>query len=522
MTETGPLIFIATLILLIHLLAVGRRSSFVTVDGIFVYSTWTMVAGSLALLNFANPTEARYGLVVLLPFAAYVAASILLFEAHQGPWKALSYDFKRVATYQPTAVFWALFALSVVVTLAYYASVGYNLFFSSLTGSRFGTAEFSALRLDSYAGSKYLFPGYVNQFKNVLLPSLSVVASVYLLRQRVRGAGFAVLGMAALSCYGLLGTGQRGAFVLFTLTLAAFLFMLGSEGRGRRFLILFLAAAPVFAAATLFQQRNAALDYESAGLASRFSAILSEIAKRFLVDNQEAGRIAFEYIRTRPTSWGWEWGQQILGVLPGNTGSTLSTEVATYLWGSDRGTVPLTLWGSTFHNWGWVGLVLMAVLLAALYRRMTEVAFSRPFPNTLELIGISGTFVSFGMWLAGGPESILNDGAVVYLALWWFGRRTSRPQTPSFGHDFSGHFRVQVAGRREVGASHRAMWPPEAPPWARESQARSTGPFDSLDLPQRWNHASGEWSRSTTAQKPTSTHPIWPSTHPRWPPRTRH
>ena len=40
-------------------------------------------------------------------------------------------------------------------------------------------ADITTLRLNSYSGSQYFAPGYVNQFKNVLLPALVVIVITY-------------------------------------------------------------------------------------------------------------------------------------------------------------------------------------------------------------------------------------------------------------------------------------------------------------------------------------------------------
>src|SRR5690606_35590972 len=59
--------------------------------------------------------------------------------------------------------------ISATITIIYYVLIGYNVVILMLEGSlAFG--DYSDLRLASYSGEEYFAPGYVNQFKNVLLP----------------------------------------------------------------------------------------------------------------------------------------------------------------------------------------------------------------------------------------------------------------------------------------------------------------------------------------------------------------
>ena len=74
--------------------------------------------------------------------------------------------------------------------------------------------------------------------------------------------------------------------------------------------------------------------------------------------------------------------------------------------------------------------MLFPIFLAIAYRWMTRKGFDNPHPNTLELIGIAGCFVTFGTWIAGGPDAMLNDGGPMYLALCGFAPRVGNPSDP--------------------------------------------------------------------------------------------
>ena len=64
------------------------------------------------------------------------------------------------------------------------------------------------MRLDSYGAGAYLFPGYVNQFKNVILPALAIVVVHYLFGIGYRYRVMVSVVLIGLALLGLLGTGN--------------------------------------------------------------------------------------------------------------------------------------------------------------------------------------------------------------------------------------------------------------------------------------------------------------------------
>lgn len=419
------LVVAATELLLIHHVVVRRKTGFWTADSLFVISCWVMLVGTLALPAVSAEVGSRYALVMFIPLVAYTSASIVVFAVRSLRAPEARYRFERVVVYKPGSWFWFTLVVSAIIVILYFMSVGYNLFLDSITGNAAAdSAEFSQKRLAAYSGDRYLFPGYVNQFKNVLLPALATVAATYLLGSKIKGRLPYTIALGAGAVLSLLGTGQRGAFSLFAFTLCGYLWLVSPVRRWRRFGLVAMVGFPLFTLATVFQMRNEALADDTAGFGVRLTSALGEVSKRIFVDNQASGWAGFQFTRGLPTQWGGEWLDGILGILPTNSGSDLSAQIAKSLWGSDAGTAPVSMWGSVHYNWDWLGLFVFPVLLAVAYHWIGATALSAETPSTLELMGMVGTFVSLGFWIAGGPDTVLNGGGLTYALLWIVARRS--------------------------------------------------------------------------------------------------
>lgn len=425
-------VVLVTMLPLIHHFLVCAWRGWLNVDGLFVLSQWVMAAGTLSIVDLDAPLGKLAAAISTVPFVIYVATSALL--ATQGRRNVVFHADLEIepieARRHPALV--ALFLLSLLITIAYFMAVGYNVLALGLRGLATGTSnDYTTLRVESYASSRYLFPGYVNQFKNSILPALALVFihSAFALKHPWRRAISAFLGVCLI--FALLGTGQRGAFVIFGFTLMVFLRHVDRPKFRRRALIAGLALVPFLAVVTLLLGRSTTSIEGEAGPFGKTMVVFRELGKRFFYDNQFSGYAALQYLETQPTQWGREWGQAVAGLLPSNQGSPLARDVFSFLYGSDRGTAPISMWGSVYYNWEWIGLLLFPVLLAIVFDKLTRLQHSKARVNTLELVSTAGFAAVAGNWIAGGPEQLLNAGAVTYLILWVIGRRIARHATYS-------------------------------------------------------------------------------------------
>ncbi|MFG3298917.1 O-antigen polymerase [Micromonospora chersina] len=419
-----PVLLLAAL----HYVVAVRTYGLLTPDGLFVVSQLLMAFGTVQLIDPDSRTETFYGHLVLGAVATYLLVSMVTFMCLRTSRRTVPrrvgdhapYTFRLV---RPTPGVVLVIMVSMVATGLYFAAVGYSAFVVGLRGLLTGQAEdVTTLRLQSYAGEDYFFPGYANQFRNILLPSLAVVLAVwYFNRPGLLGRVCALLplGLAVLA---LIGTGQRGAFFLFLLTLVVYSFLAVGRVMSRWVLLVPLIGAPVVLVATQVLGRS-----EDGGHPLRASA--SELYRRFLEDNQLSGLAAFNYTSPLPVRYGGEWLRSLLGVLPGDRGSTLANEVFATLYGSPVGTSPPSLWGSIHYNFGTLGVLAGAAGLAMVLQTITFNGLRRRSYNSLELMGYAGMTVVLGTWAVGGPETLLNSGLVAYLALWYWGGRIKRADT---------------------------------------------------------------------------------------------
>lgn len=436
MTVFAWLIVLVVVAALAHLLLVGRFAGIFTLDGIFVLAQWVMATGTLVLLDSHNDADRLYAFVVAVPFVIYVATSIAFYHRRRRKLVDAKIGSQRLVTYyRPSRLIWALVTVSVVITIAYYEAVGYNNLLLGIEGLLTGaTFDYTTRRLESYSGGSYLFPGYVNQFKNTILPSLTLVASLYLFRTRNRWRYVVATPLALVSIYGILGTGQRGAFILFSVTILVFFYFLDRRRFLRRATITAALVAPLVLFVTYMLGRSSASLEQDAGPFDKLWTLAVEIVRRIFHDNQYSGQQAFRYTYSQPIQYGGEWFQSVLGVLPNNSGSSLAHEVFEYLYGSDRGTSPPSMWGSVYYNFGWWGVLAIPVALAIGFQVVSIRAMAKSQVNTLELVGMSGTFVVAGTWIADSPMYLLNAGAITFAIIWWMGRRAgSRPKMGAIG-----------------------------------------------------------------------------------------
>ncbi|MDM4718313.1 O-antigen polymerase [Micromonospora sp. WMMA1363] len=455
-----PLLLLAVL----HYGVAVRTYGVLTPDGLFVVFQLLMAFGTLHLVDPGSSTESFYGQLVVGAVATYLVVSLLTFLClrtgrRSAPRRVGDRTPYTVRLIRPTPTVVSVAVVSILATVTYFVAVGHSAFVVGLNGLINGQPEdVRTLRLESYAGENYVYPGYANQFRNILLPSLAVVLALWFFsRPGPLGRLFALLPLG-LAVLGLVGTGQRGAFFLFLLTLVVYSFLAAGRAMSRWVLLVPLLGTPVVVLATQVLGR-------SAGAENALAATGSELYRRFLEDNQLTGVAAFNYTSQLPVRNGGEWLRSLSGVLPGDRGSTLANEVFATLYGSAAGTAPPSLWGSVHHNFGTVGVFVVAAVLAFILQAMSFHGLRRRSYNSLELIGYAGMTVVLGTWVAGGPDTLLNTGLVAYFALWYWGGRIRQTDTAV-------PFHVQPASTRAVGP---AAQPNRLVGRHRPSPARSVG-----------------------------------------------
>jgi oligosaccharide repeat unit polymerase len=397
-----------------------RRLGLFTADSLFVYIQLLMALGSLPLLDTNRQADVTYGYILTYTLMSFMSVSaavhLLRIRRPKRPHP------NGVITFRPRFYTWFLILTSLVIVVLYYQAVGYSALLRGLRNSSAGgSSDIAGLRLNSYGGETYLFPGYVNQFKNVLLPALVVVVTTYWVRlNKPRLVG--ILLLSAFTVFGLLGTGQRGPFIIFLAVLTIYAHLLTGRFSFRRTTLLVLLALPIVVVSTVALGRSSQFLAADADLRGRSLAASKELIRRVAVDNQEAAVVGFRYIYSRDIEIGREWRQSFVGLLPGSRGSDLSNRIFAELYGSTRGTAPPSIWGSIYHNFGLLGILFAPGILAIVYGSVTYYGTRPRRRNTMELIGVAGMFATMGFWAAGDPMYLLNSGLLVYVLLCRLGR----------------------------------------------------------------------------------------------------
>jgi oligosaccharide repeat unit polymerase len=376
----------------------------------FPASLCLMAVGTFAM---TNPSEAADRVYVEMFFVAQISFFIgaVLFLS----WSKVEPEFHRFAARETEAnvpeerqVTVAIFVLSVLITWAYYYAVGYNLLFMVLSGGVAGT-DYSELRLAMYSGDEYFAPGYVNQFKNVLLPLSAVSIAMWLKdsRHQVLFYLFSAFAVGFL-LYALLGTGQR-AYLLYAFTALLFGFVLhniGKPNRGNLRRVL-MALVPVL---LLFGFMTGAYKNLNEG----GSSITATVIERFTSVQQEGALLGFRYIYGFETAWFAEWGDSLRGLLPYEEGSRLAHEIHELLYGSNRGTVPLSSVGSAYYNGGVLGVILLfsclGLVYAHLYRR-----FLTGRRTILRSLTYGSLFFYLAIYVTDTPVGLLENGILTLI-----------------------------------------------------------------------------------------------------------
>jgi oligosaccharide repeat unit polymerase len=365
-----------------------------------------MALGTIPLLDVRSGVDMLYIFLFMLALAAFIVPAAIYLSSFRVS-EALTLFARRNAVHDDRTtrtIILGVFVISVAITILYYVLVGYNIIFTLLVGGQI--EDYSTMRLAAYSGDQYLAPGYVNQFKNVLLPVSTICIAIWL-RDMDRKLFWLFLAIAGpFLLLALAGTGQR-AFLAYTAAASAFAFVLHQIGRPTR-VSPFQVAVIGLPLVVIFVLMTTAY-YESSNRS--LGTVLLEIVSRFTMIQQEGGLIGFRYIHMMDTAWFSEWGRSIFGILPGQEGSRVAHEVHAIMYGSDRGTVPLSSVGSAFHNGSWIGVLFLFGLMGWVYADAYRRYLSGP-RTVARSVTYGFMFFYFSIYIADSPVTLIDNGVV--------------------------------------------------------------------------------------------------------------
>jgi oligosaccharide repeat unit polymerase len=371
----------------------------------FPAALWLMAIGTFLLIDLRLRSDIIYSALFFLALVAYFAGAMLYMGVANVDRSLNAFsnrpDQSNVSEERNLTI--TIFVASSLITAAYYYFVGYNLFLLVLAGQ---VDNYSQLRLATYSEENYLAPGYVNQFKNVLLPLSAAAIAMWLNQANRKGLFYAFSATAApFLVLALAGTGQR-AYLVYTFAALLLGFVLHGIGQRERIKTgkIILAAIPMLALFGLMTGAYSLSPMED-------GSVTATMLARFTSIQQESGLAGFRYIYPMPTAWFSEWWQGVTGILPGSAGSTLAHEIHEIRYGSFAGTAPISTVGSAYYNGGVLGVVLLfgltGIAYAAVYKRFLD------GPKTI-LRSLSYGFLFFylSVWVAEGPVILLDNGVL--------------------------------------------------------------------------------------------------------------
>lgn len=311
---------------------------------------------------------------------------------------------------------YGIVAFSLFIGLVYYKLVGYNLFWESIQSllGRGELADATSLRLAAYSGERYFAPGYVNQFKNVLLPMFTIfilARYIFLKKKRDLIATAFILPLALIL---ILGTGQRGPFVISVLIATVFFATVLPKRKVKKIFVFTILPIMIVGYFTL------TIVLGRTETDTPLVKVAAEPIERILVGNQLSGIVGFDYVYKHPVSFKNGWLKEISSVLPGRRESkltSLASEVfGIFYGGSTRGTAPISLWGSIYNSFSFAGILLIPFALGIFYHYV-YFRFMRGPKSLLRILFYSQIAILAGLWISGSILEFFNSGLITIILL---------------------------------------------------------------------------------------------------------
>lgn len=429
---TELLLFIVSLTV-IYYFTFGARLGRLSIVSLFIYAQAAMAAGTLTSLDPMASSDRTHAVLLVVTYCIVVlvasVGAILSPASARHSEEPMTIDYNMPVK---STVLWI--CASIGASMAYFVSVGYIAFFESLEAVLRGSdADIASLRLESYAGNSYFFPGYVNQFKNALLPALTVATVISLYHSKSHWRHPVAATLAPVTLILLLGTGQRAPFILALGLALVVTYLIAPKRLARRAAPIVCVGLLLFFLTTFASGRVALELREAEGPEEHLAILWNQLLFRIFGSNQISSIAGFRYVYDGRIPLGSEWAEGLVGLLPGKSGSDLSNKVFESLYGSTRGTAPLSIWGSAYHNLGFYGAIAFAAFLALALTSIAIKVNKKEASNLIEVVGIAGVMVTLGTWIADGPTAVLNGGFATYTVLWLWGSHLHKRRAVSTG-----------------------------------------------------------------------------------------
>ncbi len=328
-------------------------------------------------------------------------------------------------------------ALSTLVSVAFLIAVFSHEHIGSLLRAAIieGKGTLGEARNIISAGTEgYFAPGYVKQFRDVMVPILCMAAVLCHGTYRYRWLFFAALAVALAAVF---ISGQRLVVLQFCLCFASIFLMEFFSARRARFVPLKIAVPTLIAViglVGLMTQMLGRLDVplsppaEMAGKAQAAPVSVSEtlvssgvphpvavlvaLVHRAIIAVPRENVITYSVWASKSPAMGSGWATDLSGLRPG-TQTQLSNSLSEAAYGSSLGNSPLGLATDVYYNWGWPGVAVMPLLYALAFLWLDILLVGRNSP----LLYAAKLFMFFSIPSMYSPFMFLLYGGAVVLAL---------------------------------------------------------------------------------------------------------
>ena len=390
----------------------GASNLFVITQALLFFGTLSVRANVSADTYFRWIAIQLVGIVSFLVGAA--AANVF---THTNPRLAHESFLRRKLVFDMhSSTYWALMVLGVisaVVGIVFSVRFGQHALIKTLRlyaqNSASTAIAYSMLRKSAVYGDVYFGYGYVMQFTDFLLPCFSCLL---LFRANCRGKMYDRLALFLFMCvtlWCLTVTGRREPTLRYALCLCLVISTRYGVGLGsvlnrywRKRIVAILVGAGIFFLLTnaVRYSTSVSIGYGLVQLWNRLGATLAEEKLRIM-----------EFIFQQPTVCGQQWVDSLLTIVPGSHKPALSNQMHMMLYGS-TGNAPLEFWGSTWYNFGWIGIMVLPFLVGIFLQWVTLSTLTGPKTATRSVLLM---MLSIQLASAIEPYHLLNNGI---FALW--------------------------------------------------------------------------------------------------------
>ena len=380
-------------------------------EAMLAWQSLYFVGAAAQLMISPGAATTTFVLLVTIAQLSLTATALTLCALRRTP-----PDVPPIMSPVENAIAWGLAVASTLVCFAFVVAILRNEeLLLILAGVLTGDERFLDFRTTMTSGTAvYLAPGYVKQFRDVLLPGSLIALVAFTGRPR----WWLIVPMGLLGFGAALLSGERFSLMVYIL---AFGFALALRPDSRRAAL--RVVVPVFALVlfTAFVASTVLLGRSSED--SSLLTVISEAAVALFdrialtLPRENAG--GFGIWQPLAPTWGQNWLSAIAGILPGaQTG--LDQDLHEVLGGSAMGSSPLGLAPDAYLAWGTLGIVICPALYCLLLDRADTalVDSASPLAKALRVALLPLSFAWYSPFLF-----LLNGGAVlvggaVAIALW--------------------------------------------------------------------------------------------------------